>query len=157
MPADPAAVPCVALLGPGGPGGPALAQAIEARMRELGCPPPHWLFSEQARDSQAADLRWLLAPDPDAPDEMNALAAQQALRSQLHALGLAYLVLRGSPAERLAMALQSLVPWRPALRDHLPQVGVASRRPGRWTCDTCGDPACEHLGLQALVASRQGN
>lgn len=99
-----------------------------------------------------ADLRWLLAWED--PQGLEALQAQQALRADLHARGLAYQVLRGTPPERIAQALHSLAPWLPALAARLPQAGVRSRRPG-WSCGECSDPQCEHLSFRQLLAGRQ--
>jgi len=75
------------------------------------------------------------------------------LRQSLHALGLAYQVLRGTPPAQLSQALHTLLPWLPELAGVLPQTGVESRRPG-WRCSDCSDPACEHRSFTELLAQR---
>ncbi len=118
-------------------------------------------FVACSQPSQAQDgaLRWLLAWEPEPGDAadaaLSALQAHNALRAQLHALNLPYQVLRGTRQAQIAQALQSLVPWLPWLAPLLPQTGVASRRPGAWSCESCSDPVCEHRSFTELLARRE--
>lgn len=143
-----------------GPGAQELAQAVASALAELlpDSPTPVWLICQDAAEARQASLRWLLACDDDAQESpeqsIAALQAHQALRQTLHALGLSYQVLRGSRAERVMQALHSLSSCLPALVPRLPQTGVASRRPGVWTCDACSAPDCEHRSFTALLAQR---
>ena len=146
-----------------GAGGQALAQAVTQILPALPVASSprqlHWQFPHSAQDSTNVELRWLLAWDEDAfegqvaTEAITALQAHQALRQSLHALGLAYQVLRGPAPVQLAQALQTLLPWLPELASVLPQTGVQSRRPG-WRCSDCSDPACEHRSFTELLAQR---
>ena len=147
-----------------GAGGEALAQAVAHSLSALPGASPvsplHWQFPANAQESTGAQLRWLLAWDEDAFEGQEpaaviaALQAHQALRQSLHALGMSYQVLRGTPQAQQMQALQTLLPWLPELAGVLPQTGVQSRRPG-WHCSDCSDPACEHLSFTQLLAQRE--
>ncbi len=144
-----------------GPQAAALRQAVIAALQGYLAAPPSrplgWLDKLEGPPGQAAGLCWLQAWEdgPDSADaSLAALQAHQALRKALHAQGQAYLVLRGSLAQQSAQALQSLRPWLPELEPHLPRTGTASRRPGAWSCDTCGDADCEHASFTALLGQR---
>jgi hypothetical protein len=146
-----------------GAGGQALAQAVAHSLSALPGTSPvsplHWQFPANAQESTGAQLRWLLAWDEGAfegqepAQAIAALQAHQALRQSLHALGLAYQVLRGTPQAQQMQALQTLLPWLPELASVLPQTGVESRRPG-WRCSDCSDPGCEHRSFTELLAQR---
>ena len=76
------------------------------------------------------------------------------LRERLARERIAYSVLCGNAADRLAGAWQLLKPLL-----NLPQEPAApepTRRAWRWACDKCSDPACEHRLLQDLLAGRSG-
>jgi len=160
FPASPSHVPAlkIAVLGAGAVAGLALAQALEHSLASSPCQ-LHWQFAQSAQDSAGAQLRWLLAWDEGAfegqkaDEAIAALQAHQALRQSLHALGLAYQVLRGPPPAQQMQALQTLLPWLPELAGVLPQTGVESRRPG-WRCSDCSDPGCEHRSFTELLAQR---
>jgi hypothetical protein len=160
FPASPSRVPAlnIAVLGAVAGTGLALAQAVEQSLASSPCQ-LHWQFAPSAQDSADAQLRWLMAWDEGAFEDQEpaaaiaALQAHQALRQSLHALGLAYQVLRGTPPTQLTQALQTLLPWLPELASVLPQTGVESRRPG-WRCSDCSDPGCEHRSFTELLAQR---
>jgi len=160
FPASPSRMPAlnIAVLGAGEATGLALAQAVEQSLASSPCQ-LHWQFAQSAQDSADAQLRWLMAWDEGAFEGQEpaaaiaALQAHQALRQSLHALGLAYQVLRGTPPTQLAQALHTLLPWLPELAGVLPQTGVESRRPG-WRCSDCSDPGCEHRSFTELLAQR---
>jgi hypothetical protein len=111
------------------------------------------------QDTQADELCWLLAWEADeqvsGTEDLAALQVHQTLRQTLNRHGLSYQVLRGTPEERLAHALQSLASRLPALAPLLPRTGVSSRRPGTLRCDRCGDPDCEQQSLSRLLDLRQ--
>ena len=119
-------------------------------------PLPQWLCNPAPAHWQQAPLRWLLdwqaSPGDDANADISAVQAHSALRQALHAQGLSYQVLRGSPDDQAAQALASLRLWIPELAEFLPRTGVASRRPGALSCDRCGDPDCEHRSFTGLLA-----
>jgi hypothetical protein len=160
FPASTSRIPAlkIAVLGAGEATALALAQAVEQSLASSPCQ-LHWQFAQSAQDSADAQLRWLMAWDEDAFEGQEpaaaiaALQAHQALRQSLHALGLAYQVLRGTPPAQQMQALQTLLPWLPELAGVLPQTGVESRRPG-WRCSDCSDPACEHRSFTELLAQR---
>jgi hypothetical protein len=159
FPASTSRIPAlkIAVLGAGEATALALAQAVEQSLASSPCQ-LHWQFAQSAQDSADAQLRWLMAWDEDAFEGQEpaaaiaALQAHQALRQSLHALGLAYQVLRGTPPAQQMQALQTLLPWLPELAGVL-QTGVESRRPG-WRCSDCSDPACEHRSFTELLAQR---
>ena len=84
-------------------------------------------------------------------------AADAALRTALSEADIPYLVLYGSPDERLAVALDALEnllapdadgpPPRPA-------PGATAQKAWVWACDKCSDPQCEHRLLTDLLARR---
>ena len=160
FPASTSRIPAlkIAVLGAGEATALALAQAVEQSLASSPCQ-LHWQFAPSAQDSSHAQLRWLLAWDEGAFEGQEpaaaiaALQAHQALRQSLHALGLAYQVLRGPPPAQQMQALQTLLPWLPELAGVLPQTGVESRRPG-WRCSDCSDPVCEHRSFTELLAQR---
>lgn len=78
-------------------------------------------------------------------------AADQAIRAALASAGIAYRVMYGTSAQRLAQALDAVNPPSP-------QRTIAARN-GRksawtWVCEKCSDPTCEHRLLSDLLARR---
>jgi len=94
------------------------------------------------------DLTLLLAPDP--ADGQRGEAADALLREALQRAGTAFQIVHGHGAVRVQQALraighvigQSLVVDDPAL-----SVGR-----GRWSCENCSDPECEHRLFTGLLA-----
>lgn len=74
------------------------------------------------------------------------------LRRELQGAGMAYQTIYGQGDRRLRAALQAiggalgraLVPDDPALREGT----------GRWQCEACSDPGCEHRLFRALLAKQ---
>jgi hypothetical protein len=139
-----------------GPGGDELAQAAHDALQALlpqACAGVRWHPCLQVEQAATAQLRWLLPWREHSNADLAELRTHQALRLSLHQLGLSYQALRGTPAQQLGQALQSLQPWLPELQSRLPPVGVTSRRPD-WSCSDCSDPDCEHRSFTALLAGR---
>ena len=152
MPPSPPPLTQIALLGPGGETfARQVHQALHALLPQQ-ADAFDWKPCLQAQEAAQATLRWLLPWQDN--DGIPALQTHQALRLSLHTQGLSYQALRGPPAQCVAQALQSLVPWLPELATLLPQTGVTSRRPG-WSCSECSDPECEHRSFSELLARRE--
>jgi hypothetical protein len=81
--------------------------------------------------------------------------ADQSIRSALAAAGMAYSVLYGSAAQRLAQALNAVERLQPGLLPREQQPDGRSK-PWVWVCEKCGDPVCEHRLLSDLLAQRAG-
>jgi HTH-type transcriptional repressor of NAD biosynthesis genes len=94
------------------------------------------------------DLTLLLALEPS--DSALCEAADAQLRDSLQSAGLAFQIVHGQGTARVQQALraigrlmgQSLVVEDPAL--------TTGR--GRWTCDNCSDPDCEHRLFTGLLS-----
>ena len=92
------------------------------------------------------DLTLLLAPAEGPPGE----AADSKLRDALQRAGIGFQIVHGQGAERVQQALraigrltgQALVADDPAL--------TLGR--GRWSCDNCSDPECEHRLFSQLMS-----
>lgn len=131
----------IALLGAPGSGKSWLAQALHAHRPELQIsdnPPIATL--------QPGDVDRILLTGLDLPGSTPAQqeAADAALRAALQQAGLAYGVVYGQGAQRLAQALRLITP--------------EEGPPPRWTglCEKCADPDCEHrlfTGLKGLKAA----
>ena len=84
-------------------------------------------------------------------------AADQSIRAALAHGAVAYRVLYGTMAERLAHALHAIesllapVPIRPRQKA---ASGNPQNQPWVWMCDKCSDPQCEHRLLTDLLAQR---
>lgn len=98
------------------------------------------------------------AHPPDGHDASGREAADRSIRMALALAGLAYRVLYGTAAERLAHALHAVHALQPAACPPA-QAGrtpPAKKQPWVWMCDKCSDPQCEHRLLTALLARRDG-
>jgi nicotinamide riboside kinase len=79
-------------------------------------------------------------------------ATDALLRRELQAAGIAFQTVYGQDSQRLQAALgaignalgRALLPDNPTLRDGT----------GRWQCEACSDPDCEHRLFRALLARR---
>lgn len=79
-------------------------------------------------------------------------ATDALLRRELQGAGLAFQIVYGQGTQRLRGALRAV---GTALgRELLPDDAVLREGTGRWRCDACGDPDCEHRLFSALLARR---
>jgi len=79
-------------------------------------------------------------------------ATDALLRRELQAAGIAFHTVYGQGAQRVRAAL-SLI--GPALgRALLPEDRALREGHGRWQCEACSDPDCEHRLFRALLARR---
>ncbi|MGE0097838.1 MAG: hypothetical protein AB7S86_05765 [Hydrogenophaga sp.] len=150
----------VALLGGGSSGKATLAAALR---RELALQAPDLVVAVMATDDISAltrpcpcDLTLLMGLDPPGGPLGASAATGEAtdarLRHDLHAAGVAFQILYGDLAARVQQALRAighvlgrtLVQADPSL--------TAGR--GRWTCENCSDPECEHRMFTGLLARR---
>lgn len=97
------------------------------------------------------DLPWqadgLLRESPVVREAIDAL-----LRRELQAAGLAFQTIYGRGSQRLSAALGAMAP---ALgRPLLPDDPVLREGTGRWQCEACSDPDCEHRLFRGLLARR---
>lgn len=97
------------------------------------------------------DLPWV--PDGLFRDSPAAREASDALlRRELQGAGLAFQTVYGQGPQRLTVALRAI---GAALgRDLLPDDPMLREGSGRWTCESCSDPDCEHRLFSALLARR---
>lgn len=103
------------------------------------------------------DIPWL--PDGlfrDSPSVRDAI--DRRLRQALQGAGLAYTTVYGRGPGRLAQALRTV---QNLLGARLQKPLVASdalleEGSGRWSCDNCSDPDCEHRLFSSLVRQRSG-
>ena len=78
-------------------------------------------------------------------------AIDAVLRRELHAAGIAFQTVYGSPAERLTHALRAVgVQLGRSLVAGDPLLETGS---GRWTCENCSDPECERRLFSGLLGS----
>lgn len=99
-------------------------------------------------------LPWDGGPAQGSDPGLEPLQAHRALRQSLLQCQQSFQALRGQQAQQLHQALAAL-----ALRDRalMPAGAQTLGRPGwRLACETCDDPACEHILLGQLQAQRQG-
>lgn len=81
-------------------------------------------------------------------------AIDALLRRELQAAGVAYQTIYGQGPQRLRAALAAVAT---ALgRDLLPDDPALRKGTGRWQCEACSDPECEHRLFRALIARRSG-
>lgn len=130
----------IALLGAPGSGKSWLAQALRAHRPELQISDNPPLATLQPGDVDRILLTGLDLPGITPAQQ----AADAALRTGLQQAGLAYGVVYGQGAQRLAQALRLITP--------------EEGPPPRWTgvCEKCADPDCEHrlfTGLKGLKAA----
>lgn len=107
----------------------------------------------------AHDLTLLMGltalPSVPAPPASQQEAADQAIRSALAHAGVAYQVIYGNEAARLAQAVQAAeLRWRPASAGPLIAPQSEQARAWVWNCEKCSDPRCEHLLFTDLMARR---
>lgn len=117
------------------------------------------LWSDAIAAQRRVDLTLLMGLDlPWQPDGFfrDSPAVRQAtdtvLRRELQGAGIAHQTIYGQGDRRLRAALQAigralgraLVPDDPALREGT----------GRWQCEACSDPGCEHRLFRALLAKQ---
>jgi len=92
----------------------------------------------------------------DSPAVREAIDA--LLRRELQAAGLPFQTVYGQGPQRLRAALAAVAaalgPGRAA--DLVPDDPVLREGNGRWQCEACSDPDCEHRLFRALVARRPG-
>jgi HTH-type transcriptional regulator, transcriptional repressor of NAD biosynthesis genes len=76
------------------------------------------------------------------------------LRRELQGAGIGFQTVYGQGTQRLRAALRAL---GAALgRELLPDDPLLREGSGRWQCEACGDPDCEHRLFSALLARRGG-
>lgn len=81
-------------------------------------------------------------------------AIDSLLRRELQAAGIAFQTVYGQGAGRLQAALRAV---GAALgRELLPDDPLLREGSGRWACEACSDPDCEHRLFSALLARRGG-
>jgi HTH-type transcriptional repressor of NAD biosynthesis genes len=79
-------------------------------------------------------------------------ATDTLLRRELQNAGIGFQTIYGQGARRLQAALRAV---GAALgRDLLPDDPLLREGSGRWQCEACGDPDCEHRLFSALLARR---
>lgn len=80
-------------------------------------------------------------------------ATDALLRRELQAAGIGFQTIYGQGAQRLQAALGAIgtVLGRPLLPDD----PLLREGTGRWQCEACSDPDCEHRLFRALLAGRQ--
>ncbi|MDB5931948.1 MAG: hypothetical protein JWR60_3655 [Polaromonas sp.] len=173
----------IALLGTPGSGVRALAVALNDALASSGRQPQVQLFENPPLPPDAARFALVLlmglppmtavhalptgtaTRNSDQETENQLQVADLSIRQALADAALAYLVVYGTPAERLAhtlAAIESLLPEAenrsgPHADDALKAgSGSAMTRPWAWLCDKCSDPACEHKLLSDLLVQRAG-
>lgn len=139
----------VALLGGESSGKTQLAGALHQALALL-APGVAVVIDHTATRSEECrhDLTLLLAPNPS--DNPADAATDAQLRSALLQAGVAFQIVHGQDAVRVQQALRaignqigrSLVNEDPALAEGR----------GRWSCDNCSDPDCEHRLFTGLLA-----
>lgn len=145
----------VTLLGSSSPGKRRLAEQLRS------CDQNIQVFTPEAVEVAGNEgLTFLLGPDN--PHASGAYA-ERLLRSGLDRHGISYQVLYGTTDECLTQALQvigSRLAHQTDASGAKPE--VPREQPGAgnsrwvWTCEKCGDPACEHQMLTGLLAGRTG-
>lgn len=139
----------VALLGGDASRTAALAAELRQALAQQAPDLQVWLDESPALTRSARhDLTLLLAPDPAQGQRGDAADAQ--LREALQHAGVAFQIVHGRGAEGLQQTLraigrvtgQSLVVEDPGL----------TQGSGRWSCENCSDPDCEHRLFTGLVA-----
>jgi HTH-type transcriptional repressor of NAD biosynthesis genes len=81
-------------------------------------------------------------------------ATDTVLRRELQGAGIGFQTVYGQGTQRLRAALRAL---GAALgRELLPDDPLLREGSGRWQCEACGDPDCEHRLFSALLARRGG-
>lgn len=79
-------------------------------------------------------------------------ATDALLRRELQAAGIGFQTLYGTAPQRLHAALG--IVGQALGRELLPDDPVLREGTGRWQCDACSDPDCEHRLFRALLARR---
>ena len=81
-------------------------------------------------------------------------ATDALLRRELQGAGLAFQTIYGQGTQRLRSAMRAV---GAALgRELVPDDAPLREGTGRWQCDACSDPDCEHRLFSALLARRTG-
>ncbi len=75
------------------------------------------------------------------------------LRRELQAAGIAFQTIYGQGTQRLQAALGAI--GNALGRQLLPDDPTLREGNGRWQCEACSDPACEHRLFRALLARRE--
>ncbi len=79
-------------------------------------------------------------------------ATDALLRRELQAAGIGFQTIYGQGAQRLHAALGAI--GNALGRDLLPDDPTLREGNGRWQCESCSDPDCEHRLFRALLARR---
>ncbi len=81
-------------------------------------------------------------------------ATDAVLRRELQGEGIGFQTVYGQGTQRLRAALRAV---GAALgRELLPDDPLLREGSGRWQCEACSDPDCEHRLFSALLARRSG-
>ncbi len=146
----------IVLLGAPGTGAQGVADALAAHLATTPSPTPVTLtvLADFSALDRTASMALLMGLDlPCAPDQQPAQQAADAqLRAELSAAGVAYRVVYGTGAARLASALRALgavlgMPESDAVQANESRAA----RLRAYGCEKCSDPVCEHRLFTALT------